>query len=64
MTKATKITENENGVTWYEVNGTEWGFDKEVFGMTDDGRLLDCDGCPMTNGDRQEICAREAIGNA
>lgn len=57
---------NENGVKWVEVSGTDYGtsfeFDvAEVFGITEDNKILDCDGCPLTEGDHLEIAVRNAI---
>ena len=61
MTSATKINTSENGVTWFTINGTAHEFDNEVVGLTEGGRILDCDGCPVEPGDNFEIYAREAI---
>ena len=61
LTSATKIETNENGVTWFTINGTTHEFDNEVVGLTEGGRVLDCDGCPVTPGDNFEIHARQAI---
>lgn len=67
MTTTVKTIEvNENGVKWIEVSGTDygtgWDFDgTEVFGITEDDRILDCDGCPLTVGDQYEIAVRNAL---
>lgn len=67
MTTTVKTIEtNENGVKWVEVSGTDygtkWEFDgAEVFGITEDNKILDCDGCPLTEGDYLEIAVRNAI---
>lgn len=41
---AIKIETNENGVTWYKLDG-------ETYGVTLDGRLLDCDGIPYVDNE-------------
>jgi hypothetical protein len=58
---ATNITD------WYSLTGTDkgtgWEFDSETFGVVFSGEdtvILDCDGCPCTEGDRQT----EAVWNA
>ena len=67
-TTATKITtQSGTDVTWYEVSGTDfgtnWEFDGiEEVGVTLDGRILDCDGCPCTPGDNYEVAVRNALG--
>jgi hypothetical protein len=67
MTTQLNIIEtNENGVKWVEVSGTDYGTNwefegAEVFGITEDDRILDCDGCPLTEGDHLEIAVRNAI---
>lgn len=50
---------------WFELTGKDFGtaceFDAEMFGVCESGgesRILDCDGCPMTVGDRAEIAAK------
>ena len=62
---AKKLDTNENGVTWYELNGfdsaCDYDFENETFGITKDGRVLDCDGCPCTAGDWLEIAVNRAI---
>ncbi len=60
-----KIETNENGVNWYQIEGTDYGtgvcFETEVFGVTNEGRILDCDGAPLTEGDTIEIAVRNAL---
>lgn len=34
---------------------------EETFSLTDDDTIIDCDGCPLTKGDRQEIAVRNAV---
>lgn len=61
------ISENDNGVTWYEISGTDYGtaveFENEVIGITDEKipRVLDCDGCPVTVGDRFDIAVKNIL---
>jgi len=67
MTAINKI-DSDNGVTWFDINGidsgTGWEFDgAETFGLTKDSRVLDCDGCPLTAGDLQEIAVKNALVN-
>lgn len=56
---------NDDGRKWYRINGicprTGWKFDNDQFALTDDDRYLDADGCPLTQGDYQEIAVRNAI---
>ena len=63
MTTAAKVKlleVNDNRVKWFEVSG--FGFEEtEVFGLTEDDRILDADGCPCTPGDYYEAQARRAI---
>lgn len=66
MTVTTKkIDTNDNGVSWYELNGTDYGttveFECETVGVTDDNRILDCDGIPCTEGDRNTIAVRNTL---
>lgn len=65
-----KDKNNHEGTTtyWFELTGEDFGtgckFESDIFGVCegddegdDEGRILDCDGCPMTRGDREEIAA-------
>ncbi len=50
-TQLNVIETNENGIKWIEISGkdnsTKWEFDgAEIFGITEDNRILDRDGCP------------------
>ena len=62
--KATLIS-NENGVKWYELTGSDFGtgidFDCESVGLTEYDRILDCDGCPYTEGDYNTIAIRNML---
>lgn len=56
--------QEESTTYWFELTGEDTGtdcvFDGECFGVCEQGsdsRILDCDGCPMTVGDRAEIAA-------
>jgi len=63
---ATAIKTENDGSQWYELHGTDIGtgieFDGDVYGSTDDDRVLDEDGAPLTEGDRQTIAVRNTIG--
>jgi len=63
--KVSDIETNENGVKWIELTGTDNGtdveFEKEVFGITTDNRIIDCDGIPCTEGDNVTIAVRNSI---
>lgn len=55
----------ESTTYWFELTGEDIGtncvFDGEWFGVCEQGsdsRILDCDGRPMTVGDRKEIAAK------
>lgn len=63
MSNVTKIETNENGVTWYEITGECNGFEfnNESVGVTSDNRILDCDGCPVTEGDHLEVAIRSML---
>ena len=41
--------------------GTDTEIDNEVFGITEDDRVLDCDGAPMTEGDYLTIAVRNTL---
>ncbi len=66
MTTSYKFLEtSENGVKWYELDGADYGtsveFNSEIVGVTEDDRILDCDGIPYTEGDYQTIAIRNAL---
>ena len=50
----TDLKINDDNVTWYELNGIDYGTDVEfecdVYGLTVDGDILDCDGAPLYQG--------------
>lgn len=51
------IEDNGNGVKWYLVDG-------ETVGFTEDGCLLDDQGCPFTNVDAESVAKRDEVINA
>jgi hypothetical protein len=59
------IVTNENGVRWIEVSGFDYGtglrFHSDTFGITLEGKILDCDGCPLTEGDTLTVAVRNVI---
>ena len=63
---AVNTNTNENGVTWYELSGDDQGtgcsFTNDIVGVTDDNRVLDCDGIPCTEGDSYTIAVRSSLG--
>lgn len=65
MTTLKKISTDENKTCWIELNGADYGtdceFDHEVYGITDDNVIIDCDGIPCTEGDNNTIAVRNAI---
>ena len=60
-------TDSAEGIIrkWYEISGecphTGCTFKNEVFALTADDRVLDSDGCPMEEGDRQALALRRSI---
>lgn len=56
---------NKEEITWYVIDGTDTGtnyeFEDAIYGITDDGAVLDEDGGPLTDGDYQTIAVRNAI---
>ena len=56
---------NKEEITWYLLNGTDTGtnyeFENVIYGITDDGDVLDEDGGKLTAGDYQTIAVRNAI---
>ena len=67
---ATILERDENtATTWYAVCGTDygtaWEFEEDdAYGVTGDDRILDCDGCPLTPGDVQEVAVRNALAGS
>jgi len=65
-TTVKQIEVNEKNRTWVSISGwdapTDYRFQgEEVFGITEDDRILDCDGCPLTEGDYLETAVRNAL---
>ena len=65
-TQVNVIESNEDGVKWVEISGTDYGTGwefqgAEVFGITKDDKILDCEGCPLTKDDMQEVAVRNAV---
>jgi len=64
MATATK-TEND-GRQWYVISGIDFGtnyeFNNSIYVVTDDNVILNEDGYPLTNGDRETIAVRNSIG--
>jgi len=57
--------QEESTTYWFQITGLHEGtgrkFDGETFGICESGsgsRVLDCDGCPITFGDGEEIAVR------
>lgn len=50
---------------WFELTGTESGtgyeFSGEIYAITSDDRILNEDGCPLTEGDNQTIAVRNVL---
>lgn len=66
MTTSFKALEtSDNGINWYELNGVDYGtnveFESEVIGVTEDNKILDCDGIPCTEGDHYTIAVRNTL---
>jgi len=60
-------TETMDGATrtWFQVSGHDSGTGRDINGeyaICDDGRVLNCDGYPMTDGDRETIAVKSLIG--
>jgi head-tail adaptor len=50
--------------TWYAVSGHDSGTGRDINGeyaICNDGRVLDCDGYPMNDSDRETIAVRNLI---
>lgn len=57
--------QQESTTYWFELTGSDEGtgreFDGDVFGVVESGKdskIVDCDGCPLTAGDAQEIAVK------
>ena len=62
--KASDFETNENGVKWFDLEGHEYSTDIVLdsnYGLTLDNKILNCDGCPLTEGDRETIAVRNSI---
>lgn len=67
-TSINNIETDHDGSQWFEIsgtdtNGTGWEFQGvEVYAITQDGEVLDCDGCGIVEGDRCEVAIKNALG--
>lgn len=71
MATTVKIIDQDGstGIEWVEISGTDYGTfhtfaDNESFGLCSDGGfgdILDCDGCPLTEGDKLWIAVDNAM---
>lgn len=56
----------DDGRDWYALTGTDygtsWDFSDDVYGVHQDGTILDIDGFPLTDGDTETIAVRNTIG--
>ena len=57
--------QEESTTYWFELTGEDFGtaceFDAAIFGVREsdgESRILDCDGCPMTDGDYEAIAVK------
>lgn len=52
-------TLDNDGRQWFKLTGTDYDtgieFDGDVYGLHEDGTILDADGCPLTEGDNLTI---------
>ena len=59
------VTQEGYNRQWFTLNGTDkYGlvyFDSEQFALTSANQILDCDGCPITEGDYITKAVRNAI---
>ena len=66
MKATAKFTEND-GRSWFELNGTDNGtgheFNSETYGVTKDGEILDADGVPLNEDDWECIAVLNALTN-
>ena len=62
---ATHINSDSDGREWFELNGADYGthreFNSDVYGITDDGSILNADGYPLTEGDFETISVRNTL---
>lgn len=61
-----KLLENENGVQWFSLNGEDFGtgviFENEVFGVYNDGALVDSENYPLDcESDWKTIAVRNSL---
>ena len=65
MTTA-KFMNNDGGDSWYKLTGFDQGtgieFNGEEYGITEDGKILDSEGYPLTPGDWITIAVENTIG--
>ena len=65
MTVTVKKLDTDNGVKWFELSGTDNGtdreFNKDIYGLTLDDTILDYEGYPLTEGDRETWAVRNSI---
>lgn len=64
--KARFLEDSGDGIRWYSVTGIDYingeTFINEMFGLTDSGRLLDCEGSPLDdNNGKWYHAARRAV---
>ena len=56
---------DNDGRRWVELSGVDYGtdyeFDQDIFGVTNEDAILDADGCGLTEGDPQTIAVRNAL---
>lgn len=57
-------TEND-GRQWYLISGLDTGtgyeFENEAYAVCNDGTILDCDGCPITDMDTLAVAVENAV---
>ena len=65
MSNVTVKELENNGRRWVELTGTDYGtqheFNADVYGVTTDNAILDCDGAPLTEGDGETIAVRNSL---
>ena len=62
--ESSNVEISENGVKWFDLKGHDYGTDTVLdseYGLTLDNKILNCDGCPITEGDRETIAVRNSI---
>ena len=59
------IDTSETGTRWFNITGadvgTEYEFRADVYGLTTDNAIVDCDNYPLTEGDRETIAVRNSL---